>query len=492
MRSVLQNRTYRRLFTAQVTALVGTGLATVALSLLAYDLAGADASAVLGTALAIKMIAYVGLAPVIGAFAERLPRRALLVAMDGTRAGVALALPFVGHVAQVYVLIFLLQAASAAFTPTFQATLPEILPDERDYLRALSLARLAHDLESLLSPVLAGGLLTLTSYNWLFAGTALGFLASAALVLSVVLPAPLPVERDGGVHAKATFGTRLHWGTPRLRALLALDLAAAAGGSMVVINTVVLVRDHLHRGAGDVSLALGAFGAGSMVAALLVPRAVERFGDRTVMLPGGFVLATVLASSTIGLARGTWSWPGLLAAWALLGAGSSMILTAAGRLVRRSAAPADLSAAFAARFALTHGCWLLTYPLAGWLASAAGLTTAAAVLTGAAFAAATSAALLWPARDPARLTHLHTTLPADDPHLADAHAGPHGWRHAHDYVIDARHPRWPAPDHAPGTRRHPPRPASRRPQDVPAPSPVRPRGHARPGSGRASRRRPHL
>ena len=55
MLTILANRTYRNLLTAQVIALVGTGLATVALGLLAYDIAGADAGAVLGTALAIKM-----------------------------------------------------------------------------------------------------------------------------------------------------------------------------------------------------------------------------------------------------------------------------------------------------------------------------------------------------------------------------------------------------------------------------------------------------
>ncbi|MEU6826706.1 MFS transporter [Streptomyces atriruber] len=451
MRSALHNRTYRRLFTAQIVALMGTGLATVALSLLAFDLAGADASAVLGTALAIKMVAYVGLAPLISAFADRVPRRTLLATMDGVRAGIALVLPFVNQVWQVYVLIFLLQAASAAFTPTFQATIPEILPDERDYLRALSLSRLAYELESLLSPALAAALLALVTYNWLFTGTALGFLASAALVLSVVLPAPRPVERVSGIRARATFGARLHLATPRLRALLALDLVAAAAGSMVIVNTVVLVREHLQRGAGAVSLALGAFGAGSMVAALLLPRAVERFGDRKVMLPAGFVLGAVLASLTAGLAHGTWSWGGLLAAWTLLGAGSSMVLTPVGGLIRRSAAPADLPAAFAAQFALSHGCWLLTYPLAGWLAATAGMTTAAATLTGLTLAAAAVAALLWPAHDPARLAHVHTTLPADDPHLADAHAGPHGWRHAHDYVIDVRHPSWPTPGRAAGS-----------------------------------------
>ena len=51
MLNILSNRTYRHLFMAQVIALIGTGLATVALGLLAYDLAGDRAGAVLGTAL---------------------------------------------------------------------------------------------------------------------------------------------------------------------------------------------------------------------------------------------------------------------------------------------------------------------------------------------------------------------------------------------------------------------------------------------------------
>ena len=132
MLSVLNNRTYRHLFTAQVIALVGTGLMTVALGLLAYELAGADAGAVLGSALAIKMLAYVGVAPVAQAFADQFPRRSLLVALDLVRAVVAICLPFVTEVWQIYLLIFVLQAASAGFTPTFQATIPDILPDEED------------------------------------------------------------------------------------------------------------------------------------------------------------------------------------------------------------------------------------------------------------------------------------------------------------------------------------------------------------------------
>ena len=57
--SPLADRTFRFLFAAQVIALVGTGLSSVALALLAYELAGGNAGAVLGTALALKMVAYV-------------------------------------------------------------------------------------------------------------------------------------------------------------------------------------------------------------------------------------------------------------------------------------------------------------------------------------------------------------------------------------------------------------------------------------------------
>ena len=76
MLEILFDRTYRHLFMAQVVALLGTGLATVALGLLAFDLAGDAAAMVLGTVFFIKMVAYVGIAPVAGAFADRVPRRA--------------------------------------------------------------------------------------------------------------------------------------------------------------------------------------------------------------------------------------------------------------------------------------------------------------------------------------------------------------------------------------------------------------------------------
>ncbi|WP_052867254.1 MFS transporter [Streptomyces niger] len=441
MLSVLRNRTYRQLFTAQVIALVGTGLATVALGLLAYDLAGADAGSVLGTALAIKMVAYVAIAPAIGAVADRIPRRALLVGSDLIRASVALMLPFVAQVWQVYVLVFALQAASAAFTPTFQAVIPDVLPEERDYTRALSLSRLAYDLESLFSPALAAALLSLITYNWLFAGTTAGFLASATLVVSAVLPKQANAPRTGRPYAKATGGMRLFLADPRLRGLLALDLAVAAAGAVVTVNTVVYVRDHLGRSTGDVPLALGAYGAGSMAVALLLPRVLDRAADRTVMLRGAALLVMVFVGLGVLTAAGTgaWRWPALLAAWAAFGGACSLVLTPTGRLLRRAAPPEQRTSAFAAQFSLSHSCWLLTYPLAGWLGAAAGLQSAVVALGVLALTAVVLATKLWPSDAPQRSSHLHTTLTADHPHLADAVQTGGGWRHSHSHVADALH-----------------------------------------------------
>ncbi|CAM3238787.1 MFS transporter [Stackebrandtia soli] len=444
MLSVLRHPTYRYLFIAQVIALVGTGLATVSLGLLAYDIAGGGAAAVLGTALAIKMVANVVIAPLVTAVADRLPRRTLMVTMDLGRAAVAVALPFATEIWHVYALIFVLQAASATFTPTFQSTIPQVLPDERDYTKALTLSRLAYDIESLLSPALAAVLLTMTTYDWLFGGTTLGFIASAILVTSCVLPKPVPMPREGGVRSRAMLGSRRMWATPRLRAALSLNLAVASAGALILVDTVLIVREHFGMGNGAVSLALAAYGLGSMFAALLLSRLLAHARDRTVMLIAAGTLPISLSAAAIITAAeadaASWIW--LLAIWAVIGAATAAVTTPIGRVIRRSTEERELPAVFAAQFSLSHACWLLTYPLAGWLTTI-GNPVAAGTLAVVALGATAAAAIIWPTADPSVVEHVHTRLTADDPHLADAESTVHGWRHRHEYVVNPQHPRWP-------------------------------------------------
>lgn len=436
MLTPLANRIYRHLFAAQLLSLVGTGLLTVALGLLAFDLAGADAGAVLGTALAIKMIAYVGIAPVAGAVVPLVPRRRLLVLLDLARAAVALALPWVTEVWQIHVLIGLLQSCSAAFTPTFQATIPDVLTEEAEYTKALSLSRLAYDTEALASPILAAALLSVIGYHWLFVGTVAGFVASAALVVSVALPSPRPLPRDEGPWGRTTRGIRIYLATPRLRGLLALNLAVAAAGAMVIVNTVVLVRGVLGLADAQLGWTLAAYGLGSMTAALVLPPVLERVADRVVMLLGAAVLAAGMAVGPLAAA----SWATLLSLWIVLGLGNGLVLTPTGRLLRRSAEAGDRPALFAAQFALSHACWLATYPLAGWLGATAGPRPAFVVLAVLAALGAVLAGHLWPAGNEAIREHVHLDLPADHPHLAGAERLPSGgFRHAHPPLADGLH-----------------------------------------------------
>lgn len=421
MLDVLRNRTYRHLFAAQVVALLGTGLATVALGLLAYNLAEGQAGVVLGTALAIKMVAYVLVAPVASALAQNLPRRAVLVSLDVVRAAVALALPFVAQVWQIYVLIFVLQAASAAFTPTFQATIPDVLPEEEDYTKALSLSRLAYDLESLISPMLAAALLTVMSFQDLFAGTVVGFLASALLVVSVLLPASAPQEKRG-IYERTTRGSRIFFATPRLRGLLAINAAVAAAGSMVFVNTVVMVQAGMKLPQTAVAVALAAFGAGSMVAALALPKVLDRWTDRAAMLAAASTLVVVLLIGSVGP-----SYAGLVCLWVVAGLAYSTAQTPSGRLLRRSAAAADRPSLFSAQFAWSHACWLFFYPLAGWIGTRWGVSVAFGFLGLAAATAIVVASRLWPQDDPEAIEHVHED----------------GTRHTHAFWIDDSHTQWP-------------------------------------------------
>ena len=451
----LRRPAFRRLFAAQVIALVGTGLSTVALTLLAYDLVGGNAGVVLGTALAFKMVAYVVFAPIVGGLAHRFPRKPLLISLDVVRAGIVLLMPFVTAVWQIYILIFLLNLFSAGFKPVFAATIPDILPDEREYTRALSFSRLAYDLENLLSPMLAGLALLVMGYSSLFIANSAAFMISALLVLLTVLPATQAVDRLGGLWGEISFGIRSYMRTPRLRGLLALYLAVSAASAMVIVNTVVYVREVLGGTESDTAIAFAASGAGSMLAALLLPRILDRVPDRPVMLAGCGVmgLGLVLMSAGPGLFS-------LLPVWFLVGLGWSLVQTPAGRVVNRSSSDADRPAYFSAQFALSHGCWLIAYPVAGQLGAALGIGTTALIMAVAVLVFGLLGALLWPRDDPETLEHHHEAVTHGHLHShGEHHQHSHdGWEgpephshphqhgaitHTHSFVIDDHQAVWP-------------------------------------------------
>ncbi len=391
MLQVLKNKTYARLFLAQVIAHGGTGLVTIALALLAWEIAGADAGRVLGIALAIKMVAYVFIAPIVGALIHRLNRKNLLIGLDLFRAALFMGMPFITEAWHIYVFIFLINAAAAGFTPTFQAIIPDVLTDEADYAKGLSLASATYDLENLFSPVAAAAALVFFSFHGLFYFTAITYLISAFFVFITIVPPAKPKESEGTLIREITFGVRTYFATPGLRGLFGLYLGVAGAGAIVYVNTVIYVREALGAGESATALAFGAFGVGSILVAMLLPRILDGRSLRGVILVGPVLLAVGLV-----IALGPRSWTILVIAWALLGAGSSFIQIPTGLLIRQTCSEAERPALFSAQFALSHFCWLLGYPLAGFIGAEVSLQGAIAFMLGVVVLSGLASLALWP------------------------------------------------------------------------------------------------
>jgi MFS family permease len=224
---------------------------------------------------------------------------------------------------------------------------------------------------------------------------------------------------------------------------------------MVIVNTVVYVRDYLGGTETETAVAFAAFGAGSMVVALALPRFLDRFQDRPFMLTGGGILS---AGLLLGLFEP--GFTGLLLIWVLLGSGSSLIQTPSGRLLKRSASEGYRPAIYAAQFALSHACWLIAYALAGWVGGLSSLMVAFLILGLVSLASMIVAIRVWPVNDEVEKGHTHEAMQHDhfhthDEHHQHVHEGwegeqPHhhlhkhpSFTHRHAYFIDLHHSHWP-------------------------------------------------
>jgi MFS family permease len=122
--SLWRHSPFQRLFWAHALSLIGTGITSVALGLLAHELVGASASVVLGVTLTIRIIVIVTCAPWVGRIADHFGSRATLLASDFMRAFVVIGFFYVEAVWQIYVLASILNLGSAVFTPVYKALIP--------------------------------------------------------------------------------------------------------------------------------------------------------------------------------------------------------------------------------------------------------------------------------------------------------------------------------------------------------------------------------
>ena len=385
-RNLWRNRQYLLLFSAQIISLLGSGVTTVGLALFAYQLTGGEsAAAVIGSALFLRILAFLLFSQLAGVLADRFDRRKILIAADVLRFGLLAFFPFISEIWQIYLLIFLINAVTAFFTPTFEASIPELVGSEQ-YVKALSYSRVAVDIEAVAAPAVAGLLIVWLGVRWVFWFDAATYLVSAMLVTFAVIPfaAKQIVPLSAAVFFRELqTGTRILLREPSLRQVLILSFAEATAGAAAIVATVAYVRDALGKGDTSFALVMAALGLGSTTAAILLGRATGRYeqgAETKIDLHGRRHVWAQRAAVFGGGLLGAILLPGLLVPpvlvfavlWFLNGAGQALIAIPSSTLLAEHADETERGKAYAAHFALTHACWLVTYPAIGYAAASFG------------------------------------------------------------------------------------------------------------------------
>lgn len=205
----LRHRPFRMLFLGQVVSDLGDWLDFLALQALAaytWNL-GADALAALAVAM---MLPWAVFGPVAGVWADRLPRRAVMVTCDLLRAALVIGLVWAPHIYALLGLVVWRGAVSAFFAPARQGAIRALVPEDM-LIAANSLSRLSLQTTKILAP-LAGGVIVAA------AGPRVAFIVDAAsFLVGYVLSRPilslaiggLPLIPDAGGNAAGTHGPGL-------------------------------------------------------------------------------------------------------------------------------------------------------------------------------------------------------------------------------------------------------------------------------------------
>lgn len=360
--SALRTPLFARLYVAQTVSQIGDALTWVGLALLAVQLAGsAQAPAVLAIALTLRVTAFVLLSPLAGVFADRVNRRTLLAAMHFGRMVVIGLLFFASAVWQVYVLMFVLNALTAFFTPANQATIPLVVGRD-DARPAFALSSATTELLGIVGPGLAGLLAALLGTRALFALDALSFMLAGGLILL------LPSLRAGGSGAversklaDVRDGTARLWRDPPVRFALLMELVAAIAGALILTVTISRVEGGLSLGEAQYGWVMAAYGLGATLASLAVGVAGKRVPLARFIALGALVTSlAVLPGDVLPLG-------GLMVFWVLAGVGQNWVNLPTETLLAERTEDAAQGRVYGAHFAWSHLWWAFAYPVAGFL-----------------------------------------------------------------------------------------------------------------------------
>lgn len=361
--SALRNTRFARLYAAQTVSQIGDALTWVGLALLAYELAGANAAVVLGAALTLRVTAFVLLSPLAGVLADRLERKTILLSTHFGRALIIGLMPFITEVWQIYVLMFALNALTAFFTPTNQATVPLVIGRE-DSGKAFALSSATTELLGIIGPGFAGILAAFLGGRTLFVIDAATFILAGLLILT--LPSLRAVQRSevqASRWSDMRDGTARLWRDPPIRFALLMELVAAITGALILVVTVVRVQGSLNFGEAEYGWVMALYGLGATVASFAVGATGTRV-PRTLFILIGACLTSlaILPGDAVSLVP-------LMALWLVAGVGQNWVNLPTETLLAERTEESAQGRVYGAHFAWSHFWWAFAYPLASLLST---------------------------------------------------------------------------------------------------------------------------
>jgi DHA3 family tetracycline resistance protein-like MFS transporter len=304
----LRHRDFRLLWTGMCVSLLGDGVFLVAMAWQVYELSNAPtALSLVGIAMTVPTIV---LLLVGGVVSDRVDRRKAMIAADCVRAtagGTLAVLSLTGalEIWHIVAIVAFYGAGAAFFGPSFDAIVPEVLPEE-ELPQANSLDQFVRPIAlRMAGPALGGFLIEAVGVGAAFAVDATSFVVSA-LALALMSPR---VERVREASGSMVADMREGYDFVRSKVWLWGTFGAATISYLLFLGPAevllpFVVKNGLGGSAADLGLVFAAGGIGSVACALVMgQRGVPR-RDVTFMY-ATWTLAT-LAVAGYGFAGAVW------------------------------------------------------------------------------------------------------------------------------------------------------------------------------------------
>lgn len=364
----LANKDFARLYFAQTISILGDAFTWVGLALLAFELGGEDASAILAASLTLRVTAFVIFSPYAGVLADRIDRKKILYVTHLLRMVIVGMFFFVTQVWQIYVLIFLLNIFNGFFTPAYKAVIPQLIQNKDEYAQAISLSAGTYQLLGVLGPGIAGGLAAVIGLREIFFLDSVTFIVAALLIFT--LPGNLKVSpSDDMTEPESSTWTDIKKGTEDLfrdgsiRFALIMEFVAAIAGAQILVNTVGYVKGTLQLTSIEYGWAMSGFGIGAAIAAFSTGILIKKINPSLLIITGAFLVSLSITPA---------NYAGILALavlWLFAGAGQSFVEIPAQTLIANRIPINQQGKVYGAHFAWSHLWWAIAYPLAGFLGS---------------------------------------------------------------------------------------------------------------------------